>query len=157
MEDFDKTFENVVTPKKSEESLKEFSNWILGISVAVCAFLITESKELAELNCSSHKSLFVITLILAMLNAFISGFNKYLILKRDSVLSGRQDILKKILSQLKLEKIELQEAEKEWDINMAGWTKAFKIIPFILKVLNVSLILTVVTILLAGLYIILTI
>lgn len=157
MEDFDKIFEEVVSPKNAEKSLKEFSNWVLGISVAVCAFLITESKELLGQYCSSHKALYQIILIIAMLNALISGLNKYLILKRDTGLSVRQDILKKIIIQLKLNQIELNEAKIDWDKNMKDWTGEFKRIIYIEYILKVSLIFTIVTILLAGFYIIWTI
>lgn len=157
MIDFNKSFEEIVTPSKSEESLKQFSNWIVGISFATCSFLITESSNFIGKECHSNKTLYLLILVLSMLGAFISGLNKYLILSRDTKLSVKQDILKRITIDLQLEKIDIDSAKKEWDNNMKDWSSAFVSIQKIGTILNISLVLTAASILLSGLYILLTI
>ena len=157
MENFDDLFEELVSPKKAEEPLKEFSNWVLGISVGLCAFLISESNDLIGQSCRSHKTLYLIILILSMLNTIFCGFNKYLILKRESILSVKQAIFRKIMSRFNLKQIEFNKANEEWEIHMKIWRKEFVKITSIEFILNMTLLLTVVTILLTGFYIILTI
>jgi hypothetical protein len=157
MEEFDKAFEEFARPNKAEDALKEFSNWILGISFATCAFLITESKDLIGQYCNQHKLLFKFILIVSMLNALISGFNKYFILNRDAALSGKQDILKHIVIQLKLNKIGFDQAKADWDRNMQDWSREFSKMMIIVNVLKFSIISTLITILLTGFYILWTI
>jgi hypothetical protein len=157
MTDFNKSFEEIVTPSKSKESLKQFSNWIIGISFAICSFLITESSNFIGKECHSNKTVYIIILILSMLGAFISGLNKYFILNRDTKLSVKQDILKRITIDLQLKKIDVDSAIKEWDKHMGDWTSAFVSIQKIGIILNISLVLTAASILLSGLYILLTI
>ena len=157
MQDFNKIFEELTRPKNAELSLKEFSNWILGISIGLCAFIIAQSKDLINLDNRYFKSLYFIILILSMLNSFISGFNKYLILRRDSILSVKQDMCKKIMDELEKGKIDRKTADADWNRTMSDWLPEFRKIITIRYILNISLILTVFTSLLIGLYIILSI
>lgn len=157
MENFDNLFEELVSPKKAEDPLKEFSNWILGISIGLCVFLISESSDLLVQFCKSFKSLYIVILILSMLNVFLCGLNKYLILKRESILSVKQAIFRKIMSRFTLKQIEFNEANADWEKHMEVWRIEFDKIRSIEYILNITLILTLITILLTGFYILLTI
>lgn len=157
MIDFNKSFEEFVSPNKAEESLRQFSNWIVGISFATWSFLITESDKFIGQECEANKPFYMIILAFSMLGAFISGLNKYFILNRDTKLSVKQDILKRVMIDLQLQKIDLNTAITEWDKHMNDWTSAFATIRVIGIVLNISLVLTAISVLLAALYILLTI
>jgi hypothetical protein len=157
MNDFNKSFEDIARPNKSEESLKQFSNWILGISFAVCSFLILESKDLLVQNCNIIRISLKVLLGLSMLSALISGITKYMILNRDVKLSVKQDILKRIMIDLQLNKVSLESAITDWDNHMKDWSAAFVTIGLIGKVFNISLGLTSITIILTGIFILVTI
>lgn len=157
MQDFDKIFEELTRPKNSELSIKEFSNWILGISIGLCAFIISQSKDLINLDKEAYKIFYIVILILSMLNSFISGFNKYLILKRDNILSVKQDMCKKIMDEFEKGKIDRRKADSDWNKTMENWLPEFRKIIAIRIILNITLILTVLTCLLIGLFIILSI
>ena len=156
MENFDKSFEELFWPNKPEESIKEFSNWIMGIAFANCAFLISESNRITDCHCNSHKALFIFILILAMLGALISGFNKFLILKRDIFLSIKQQIFKAILVDYKLNKIPQNEAINQWEALRKEFNSKFKKIEIIGLILNISILLTTASIIMTAIYILLT-
>lgn len=155
--DFNKTFDEFVSPNKAEESLREFSNWIVGISFSICAFLITESDKFICQEYINNKPLYITILILSMFGAFISGLNKYFILNRDTKLSVTQDLLKRVMINYQLKKVSFETASSEWDKHMKDWTAAFSGIRIIGTILNFSLVLTALAVLLSGLYILLTI
>lgn len=156
MFDFNKSFEEIASPNKFEESIRQFSNWILGISIAVCSFLILESRDLIQ-DSTCYSILVKILLSLSMACTLISGLTKYMLLNRDIKLSIKQDIFKRIIVDLRLKKISFEEAKIDWDNHMRDWTSVFSTIGLIGKVFNLSIALTTLTIIFTGIFILVTI
>lgn len=78
MTNFEKDFEAVQVAERASKSLKEFSDWIFGISIGISTLLITQFDSINELNETFYK----LMIILSLGNILYSGINKYFLLRR---------------------------------------------------------------------------
>ncbi len=153
MANFDNIFEEFQYSDKAEKSLKEFSNWIFGISIGICALLVFQMKGFDLSKYCFSKLIYLIIVIYSMLNILLTGYNKHLILKRDTIMSIKYGSLKKLVIFSKINDKKPEEIKEEWNIIFAEWTTEFNKIKTIGQILNVSIITTLIAILFAGVFI----
>lgn len=126
---------------KAEKSLKEFNNWILGISIGITALIITQLKELTVEVLWIHVA-YKITLGISMANSLFVGFTKYLIMVRETKLGIYEGTIQKLKSETKDTGDELVQLNIEFN----------KII-FHGKLLNYTLVTTIIVVLTTGVFI----
>lgn len=173
MTHFDEIFEQLKYSDKAENSLKEFNNWILGISIGIFVMLIFQIKgyDIAKNNCI--KFTYVILVIVSMINTFLVGYNKYKILKRDTILEIKYGTMKKIsiYSKIKYEKsntesnperikereIEIDKDKVEMSKVFSEWASEFNKIKRIGEFFNITIITTLITVVTSGIFILILI
>ena len=148
MEDFDTLFEKFQIAEKAEKSIKEFSNWLFGISIGLCALLVSLTDRLSSSIMSYIKPLFVIILVLSMTNVFITGITKYLIFRRETRMMISFGALKKIALFVQIQKSQFDRTE--WDKHFADWATEYNKLTSINKFLNASIIMNMVTTIIIG-------
>ncbi len=153
MTNFDNIFEKFQYSDKAEKSLKEFSNWIFGISIGICTLLIFQMKGFDLSKYCFSKLIYLLIVIYSMLNILLTGFNKYLILKRDTIMSIKYGSLKKLVIFSKIHDKKLEEIQEEWNKIFTEWVEEFNKIKIIGHILNVSIITTLIAILFAGIFV----
>jgi hypothetical protein len=84
MEDFDKVFENIDFASKAEKSMKDFSNWLLGISIGLCGLMVSVIDNQPALISYYLKALSISVLIINMANVLLVGITKYKIVMRET-------------------------------------------------------------------------
>lgn len=162
MTDFDKKFDEIFDKfnfsLKAEKSTIEFSNWILGISVGISALLISQFSEFDFTIICFSKLLYKGILLFSMLNTFLTGYNKFIILKRNIVMNINLGLLKKTVILSSKDKSKTEETiKKEWDLLFDDWCLAYNKIKRIGDILRYSIITTLTTLILAGVYILIMI
>ncbi len=153
MANFDDIFDEFQYSNKAEKSLKEFSNWIFGISIGICALLVFQMKGFDLTKFCFSKLIYLVITIFSMLNVLLTGYNKYLILKRDTSMSILYGALKKLVIFSKRNDKKTEEIKEEWDRIFNDWAKEFNEIKKIGKILNWTIITTLISILSAGVFI----
>ena len=153
MTNFDNIFEEVQYSDKAEKSLKEFSNWIFGISIGICALLVFQMKGFDLSKYCFSKLIYLIIVIYSMLNILLTGYNKYLILKRDTIMSIKYGSLKKLVIFSKINNQKQEEIKEEWSKIFTEWSVEFNKIKTIGQILNVSIFTTMIALLFSGLFI----
>ncbi len=154
MTNFDNIFEEFQYSDKAEKSLKEFSNWILSISIGIGALLVTQIKEFDLPKYDFNKIIYLTILICSMLNILVTGYNKYMILKRDTIMSIKYGSLKKLMILSKINNKRPEEIKEEWNKIFAEWANEFNKIKRIGQILNISVVTILITILFIGVFII---
>jgi hypothetical protein len=157
MADFDKIFEEIQHSDKAEKSLKEFSNWILGISTGICALLVFEIRDFYFESCAFLKLQYKIILIFSMANILLTGFNKYYILKRDVAMNIKYASLKKLLVFSEINKKKPEEIKEQWETKINEWATEHNKIKTIGRLLNITIFTTLATIVMIGVFILLII
>ena len=157
MRNFDEIFEEYQYADKAEKSIKEFSNWILGISIGICTVLLFKMNEFDVAKITCGKFIYIQIVILSLISTLISGYTKYRIYNRDIGMSVLHGELKKLLIFSKINNRKEEDVKAEWTVIFDKWVKEFNKIKPVGKLVNISSILTFVTILLTGLYIVILI
>lgn len=157
MKDFDEIFEEYQYANKAEKSIKEFSNWILGISIAICTVLLFKMDEFNVSKITCGKLIYIQITILSLISTLIAGYCKYRIYLRDIGMSIHHEELKKLLIFSKIKDKKKEDVKSEWTVIYDKWVKEFNKLNPIGKLIKISSVLTFVTILIAGLYIIILI
>lgn len=150
MSDFDKIFEQFQFSVKADKPIKEFSNWIFGISIGFCALLIFQMKDFDLNKFCFTKILYKTIVIFSMLNAFLTGFTKYLIINRDIIMNIKYGALKKLLQFATFSKRKPEDVDIDLNKILNEWTIEFNKIKNIGQFLNISIWTTFVTILITG-------
>jgi len=153
MEDFDTVFEKFQIAEKTEASIKEFSNWLFGISIGLCALMISLTDRLSISSVIFIKPLFISILILSMINVFITGITKYLIFRRETRMMISRGVLKKIALFHQIQK-ESTFNRAEWDKHFTDWSTEYNRLSSINKFFNTSIIMSLATTIITGISII---
>ena len=151
MEDFDKVFENIDFASKAEKSMKDFSNWLLGISIGLCGLMVSVIDNQPALISYYLKALSISVLIINMANVLLVGITKYKIVMRETQMMIEYGSLKKISVHPK-DKI---TDKVEWDKHFKKWTTEYNKITTIGKLLSASIKTTLSTVIISGASIIL--
>jgi hypothetical protein len=88
---FDKIFDQFNITERVEKSMKEYTNWLLGISIGLVAIL--QSRAYTE-NCFSILSIIILIIITG--GIFFIGYTKYLIFNREIQINTKFGELKKL-------------------------------------------------------------
>lgn len=164
---FDEVFEQIKYSDKAENSLKEFNNWILGISIGIFVMLIFQIKEYDIAKNNFLKIIHIILVILSIINTFLVGYNKYKILKRDTILDIKYGLMKKISinSNIKYQKTEkkedierdLEKDKEEMSKIFNDWVFEFNKIKIIGDIFKVTIITTLITVVTSGIFVLMII
>lgn len=157
MINFDKVFEEYQHSDKTEKSLSEFSNWILGISTGICALFIFEIRDFDFSMCIYIKPFYRGIAIFAIANTFLTGYSKYFILKRNVAMSIKYDTLKKLEIFSKINKSKPEEIKDEWTQTFNELAIQHNKITCMAKLLKISIFTTLITIAAIGIFILLII
>jgi len=153
MEDFDTVFEKFQIAEKTEASIKEFSNWLFGISIGLCALMISLTDRLSISSVNFIKPLFVSILVLSMINVLITGITKYLIFRRETRMMISRGVLKKIALFHQIQK-ESPFNRTEWDKHFTNWSTEYNKLSSITKFFNTSIIMNLATTIITGISVI---
>jgi hypothetical protein len=160
MTNVDDIFSRYYFSEKAETPLKGFSNWILGISFGICSLLIFKTKELNLSNPVILKTIYISIVVISMANLLLSGYVKYLLLKRDVSMGVIFSELKKIELFYNPDNTNQQkkkETEEKKDTLATSWASQFNKIGLIGKLFNVSLLTTLITTIATGILLLITI
>jgi hypothetical protein len=157
MNSLDELFSEVQFSDKAEKPLEDFSNWILGISIGICALLIFNIKNLDLYRYCFSRPLYITVVIISMLNTVLVGINKYKILTRAINMGVHQGELRKLAFFSKTSTPNSAEIENETKLIFNKWSQEYNNIKIIGKIHNVTLFTTVITLILTGLIILITI
>ncbi|MBN2395776.1 MAG: hypothetical protein JXC36_04850 [Candidatus Atribacteria bacterium] len=148
MEDFETVFAKFQISEKTERSIKEFSNWLFGISIGLCALMVSLTDRLSISSISFIKPMFVIILVLSMVNVFVTGITKFLIFRRETRMMISVGALKKIALFVQIQKSQFNKTE--WDKHFADWATEYNKLTSINKFFNTSIIMNIVTTIIIG-------
>lgn len=156
MDDFDTIFEKFHFAQKAETSIKEFSNWLFGISIGICAVMISMIDRLCITQTNFIMLLFIIVLILSMINVFITGITKYLIFRRETRMMTSYGVLKKMAFFHQNQEGSTLDRAK-FDQHFNDWSTEYNKLTSISIFFNISIILNFLTILTAGISVIMVV
>ena len=177
LRDFDDIFEDFYYSKKFENSIKEISNWFLGISLGLFTILLLKIEISDSPDYLSIKPYYKILLIFVFIGIGFSGFCKYRFLKRDFKMNYWRSLMKKdnifiklYLKELKEKKLKeetsfnenqteelklkLEEYEKNYKNYYNKFIKVFNEISFLHKLVNFIIIYTFIELLLLSIFLI---
>jgi hypothetical protein len=137
--------------EKTEKSLKEFSNWIFGISIGVCSLLIFQIKQFDFTTYQYAKLIYKGIIIYSMFTVFFAGLSKYLILNRETTKGIHYGVLLKLL--ILKEKKSKEEFQKEWSKTYNKWTEEHNKLKLMSQGLNISIVLTMILVFTTALFI----
>lgn len=150
--DYYKILDQINYAEKAEKSLKEFSNWIFGISIGVSSLLIFQIKGFDLTKYYYASSIYKGIVIYSMITIFFAGFIKYLILNRENKLSILYGVLLKLIV-LKANKT-TEELKIEWDKTFSEWAEEHNKLKLMSQGLNISIVLTLLLVFLSAIFII---
>lgn len=154
MKEFDIIYEKFRFSEATEKSIKDFSNWIFGISIGICTLLIIQIKGNFDFtNYHYAKQFYKIILLLSMVNTLFTGYNKFLILKRDTLLNSNHWLLKNLFVTVKDGKKKSEDISNELDDIIKDLDVEQKKILKIGKFLYISIVSTLTIVILTGVYI----
>ncbi|WP_179354752.1 hypothetical protein [Winogradskyella vidalii] len=115
---FEEIFDEYTFTKRTDDSLKSYSNWLLGISLGLAAALVSLIT-----NDSTILLYFLIPLILVFIGILINGFIKRQIFIREILMNTQFGVLK----QIKIKREARIQAKLNTDdkSDMDKWTIAF--------------------------------
>jgi len=154
---FEEIFDEYTFTKRAEDSLKNYSNWLLGISLGLAAALISLITNETEILWY-----FLIPIILVFIGILINGFIKRKIFLREirmNTLFGelkKIKILREARTQAKLNTNDKSDYDK-WNNSFNEYTSESNKIVEIGKNLNWATYLTFVNVLITGIVIVLLI
>jgi len=153
MDDFDTLFEQFQFAQKAEASIKEFSNWLFGISIGLCALMISVIDRLCVPKTGLIIALFIIVLVLSMINVFLTGFTKFLIFRRETRMMTSYGILKKMAFFHRIQQGSTLDQEK-FEQYFKDWSTEHNKLSSITRFFNISILLNFITTLTAGISVI---
>jgi hypothetical protein len=147
MTDFEQAFEKIRFSAEAEVSIREFSNWILTISIGISSLLIfkIEQLKLTEIGFIVYKIIFIIS----MLNTFIAGVLKFYILNRETRINIKIGLLKKLVF---FDKSITSEQDSKWDKILKAYTHEYNKIDKVAQLLNALIYSTIFLILCVGIF-----
>lgn len=89
--EFDVIFDKFTVTERVEKSMKEFTNWLLGISIGLAAIL--QSNQYTD-TCPSILIIIIFTIIIG--GILLIGYTKYLIFNREIQINTKFGELKKL-------------------------------------------------------------
>lgn len=144
------TIELMEFAEKSEKSLRDFTNWILAISLGCFTLLIFQLKDV-ETESMALKIIYKIIVGYSMIAIFISGMTKYHLLNRENKLSINYSALLKLKN---LDKSELDDKYyNERSELLNDWFDEFHKISLMSHFLNASIIVTGIQVIILGIFI----
>jgi hypothetical protein len=152
--EYENYLKNINFAEKAEKSLKEMSNWVFGISLALCSILLFKFNDF-EFN-DSTKMFYKGIVIYSLFLVFITGLSKYRILKRESKLNIAYGNLLKAFYLLK-EKRNETEFDRIWKENMANWGNEHNKLGSVANLVNYSTLFTFLQLILIVIFILCTI
>ncbi len=153
---FEKVLNEIEYADRAEKSLKEFNNWILGISIGISALIITQYKDFNIDNCFVLIT-YKIILTLSMLNTLLVGTSKYLIYVRDTRLSIYYGKMKKLIILAQTRNTPIEEVKEEFNKLYEERIVEFNKIEAHGRLLNISLLTTGFVVLVTGVFIVIAI
>ena len=157
MTNLDEIFNQIQFSDKAEKSLEDFSNWIFGISIGICAILIFQIKDFNLSKYCFNKIFYISIVIFSMINSLLVGYNKYLILKRATMMGVQYGVLRKLAFFSKIKEKKPDEIAKEAELIFSKWSSEYNIIKKIGRIHNITLITTLITLVATGILILVTI
>ena len=151
MSEYQNALNQINFAEKSEKSLKDFSNWIFGLSIGVCSLLIFQVKGFDFATYACAKLIFKGIVIYSMVTVFFAGLSKYLILNRENKKGIFYGILLKLLT-LK-DKKSKEEFEKEWRKTYKDWIEEHNKLVLMSQGLNLSIVLTLILVFITAIFI----
>ena len=148
MEDFETIFAKFQISDNTEKSIKEFSNWLFGISIGLCALMVSLTDRLSISSISFIKPMFVIILVLSMVNVFVTGITKFLIFRRETRMMISIGALKKIALFVQIQKSQFNRTE--WYKHFTDWANEYNKLTSINKFFNTSIIMNMITTIIIG-------
>ena len=137
---------------KTEKSLKEFTNWILGITVGAFYILLVNISNLDLEQIPNGKLIYNGLVGYSLITVLVTGLTKYQLLLRDNKMSiSYSTLLKLRLLQTTKSK---EEIRKEWDEAFSKWHYEHSKIPLMSRFLNLSILATSLLLLGIGIFII---
>ena len=155
MTDFDELFDKFQHSEQTVKSYREFINWVLGISIGICAITIFNIRDLNL--CFCILIYYKVIIIMTMLNTLITGYAKYYIHMRDINMNTLYGSLKKLSTFSKINNTKQEVIKEKWTTITNQWAIEHNKITTIAKLLNISIITTVITFISVGLFIIVVI
>ncbi len=157
MNNFDEIFEKYQYAEKAERSIKEYNNWILGVSIGICAILLFKVYEFNITRIIYGKYFYILIVLLSLINTLISGFCKYKFYLRDIGMNIHYGELKKLLIFSEINGKKKEETQEEWNTIFSKWINEFNKIRYISRLINISSALAFISIITTGIYIVLLI
>lgn len=135
---------------KTEKSLRDFVNWVLGVSLGCFTLLILQLKQTND-GLSYLVVIYKVIVGISLFAIVVSGLTKYHLMRRENRLSSIYSSLLKIttLNGLKPSEKFSTERSELYD----EWYKEFNKITMMTQFLNASIIITGIQILLFGIFI----
>jgi hypothetical protein len=150
MNNYQNALNQINFAEKSEKSLKEFSNWIFGLSIGVCSLLIFQIKDF-DFTYDCAKFIYKAIVIFSMITVLSAGLSKYLILNRENKKGIYYGVLLKLLI-LKDKKTD-KDFETEWSKTYKEWIEEHNKLELMAKGLNISIVLTLILIFISAIFI----
>ena len=156
MSNIDSTFQDFEFSVKADKPISDFSNWIFGISVGMCALLIFQMQNLEVDKYCFTKLIYILLVILSMINLLFVGYTKYLIFKRDIGMGVKYGAFKKsvILSEKHKGSPEFETEKTNALKYVEEYLVEYNKITKVSKFLNISIWTTISTVILTGIFII---
>jgi hypothetical protein len=151
MGDIDQEFEKIDFASKTEKSIKDFTNWLLGISIGICGFIISVIDNQPTTISNYLKGLSILILTINLANVLLVGITKYKIVMREIQMMIEYGSLKKISVLHK----DYQTDKADWEKHFENWTNEYNKIILIGKLLSASIKTTLSTVIISGASIIL--
>jgi hypothetical protein len=153
MADTSKIIENFSTFEKAEKSISAFSNWIFGISSAVCVFVILKIEGNDMYNYKELSCLIIGLIIIAMANTLFTGILKYFVIKREIAMGIKLGLVKKMIMMKEIDGKDDIETRNKMGQNIDAWFTEHNKMASIGRALNISVITTLISILSIGIFI----
>jgi hypothetical protein len=153
MEDFNKIIEQFRFADLAEKSIKEFSNWLFGISIGICSLLIVDLSSSDIQTSCIDKKLYFIAIIISLINCLYVGYCKYRIFQRDIKISTIQGALNKKLTFGKINNQKASDLKPEFEKEFSEWVKEYNEITEIGKLMNWSIYLILITLITSAAFI----
>ena len=160
MESFDIFFEQFRYSDQADKSIKNFANWIFGISIGFSTILIFQMKDFELSKYCFSKEIYLILIFFSMLNLLFSSYLKYLIHNRDVNMSIKYGSLKKLVSITKLKTFNTiisenikDDFKKKLDVLLGEWFVEVGKIKKIGTLLEISIFTTATLVITTGVYI----
>ena len=123
MEDFNKIIDSVRFSDLAEKSIKEFSNWLFGISIGICSLLIVGLNNSDIQYSCQDKWINLIVIFISFINCFLIGFCKYKIHQRDIRISVIQGALNKKATLAKIENKTASDFKPDFQEDFNKWVE----------------------------------